>query len=114
MAHKRNTKRKDRNNPNSMATSEMHARILQALNNQDYIARTVSGIAKEVHASPAKIVQIIKTDPNLKVIVKVFPRRTKTGEILLTTREKFHKKASIKDKFIDLFSTNQVSIEDAH
>lgn len=113
MTHRRNRKRKDRKNLGQSA-SDISVKILQALNDQNYIARTVAGIAKEAHASPVLIVKTIKSDPKLQTIVKVFPRRAKTGEILLTTREKFNKKASFKDKFIDFFSTNHASIDDAH
>lgn len=112
MTHRKNTKRKDRKKLDQSVGS-INIMILQALNNQDYIARTISGIAREVNSSPVVIVRAIKSDPELKSIVKVFPRRAKTGEVLLTTREKFNKKASIKDKFIDFFSTNQASIDDA-
>lgn len=114
MSHRRNTKRKLRKDLERDVLSEIEARILQALNNPEYVARTVSGIAKEVHASPVVIVRAIKNDPDLRTVVKVFPRRAKNGDVLLTTREKFNKKASFKDKFIDLFSTTQVSIDDAH
>lgn len=34
---------------------DLRERILRALDNKDYIARTVSGIAKEVHVAPRQV-----------------------------------------------------------
>jgi hypothetical protein len=98
----------------SVITEEdLRERILRALNNKDYIARTVSGIAKEVHIAPRQVVDVIVHDKDLRMCVKVYPRRNGKGKLLLTTKRNFKEKASLKDKFIDFFSTNQVSLEDA-
>lgn len=92
---------------------DLRERILRALNNKDYIARTVSGIAKEVHIAPRQVVDVIVHDKDLRMYVKVYLRRNGKGQLLLTTKINFKEKASLKDKFIDFFSTNQVSLEDA-
>lgn len=97
-----------------VTSADLRERILLALNNQNYIARTVNGIAKEAHILPKQVVDVIVHDKDLRMCVKVYPRRTVKGKLLLTTKNKFKEKASLKDKFIDFFSTNQVSLEDAN
>lgn len=98
---------------NEVISGDIRERILLALNNANYIARTVNGIAKEAHILPKQVVDVIVHDKDLRMCVKVYPRRTVKGKLLLTTKRKFKEKASLKDKFIDFFSTNQVSLEDA-
>lgn len=88
-------------------------RILGALNNQAYVARTIPGIAREAGMQVSGVIRAIKQDPQLRTVVKVYPRRTSSGQVLVTTRDKFSKKASLKDKFIDLFATRLPELDDA-
>lgn len=87
-------------------------RILKALNSGRFVARTVAGIAKETSLSKPMVVKVLKGDRLLKAEMKVLPRKTRDGQILLTTKSHFSKKASFKDKFIDVFATKRVTLDD--
>ena len=82
--------------------------IIKALTNKRYKARTIKGIANETKIEENQIISIIKTNPKLKSIVKVYPRKSKSGELLITTKAKFDKKASFLDKLIDGFIINKL------
>lgn len=110
---KRRPERRKTGQTSEIEERQIRAKILDALNNQNYIARTVTGIAKEAHVAPKRVVDTIVGDKELRMIVKVYPRRTAKGKMLLTTKKRFKETASLKDKFIDFFSTNQMSLEDA-
>lgn len=88
--------------------------ILNALNDEKYKARTIAGVAKSTRINPSRIVTALNTTPKLNQYVKIYPRRSKAGEVLITTREKFDKYASFKDKFIDAFATKRVTIKDGY
>ncbi|WJV23186.1 MULTISPECIES: hypothetical protein [Pseudomonas] len=109
---KRATKKEPRTNSGRDFT-EVRAKILEALNNQAYMARTIYGISKEAHVGASEVLNTIRDDQELRMIIKVYPRRTTSGKILLTTKKRFKESASIKDKFIDLFATHHARIEDA-
>lgn len=83
-------------------TNRCSEKIINALNNTKYTARTLDGIAKEVGEDKRQIVKIIKNDPSLRAKVKMYRRKSSDGRFLITT----------KDRFIDFFSTLKVSIED--
>lgn len=87
-------------------------KILQAINNTKYAARTFEGIAKEVGVNRGKIIEVIKNDPTLRDNIKMFRRKSTDGKILVTTKKRFFNEASIKDKFVDIFSSHGVKIED--
>lgn len=86
--------------------------IEAALKNTRYKARTIEGIAKEAKVSRSEVVYAIKHDARLREKVNVFPRRSKDGRVLITTKDRFSKEASVKDKFIYVFSTKLPKIND--
>lgn len=87
-------------------------KVLRALNNAKYEKRTFKGISKEVGLSRDEIIRLIKTDPGLRSKLKVYRRKTVSGEYLVTTKDRFYKTASFKDKFVDIFSTKEATIDD--
>jgi len=46
-------------------------------------------------------------------MVKVYPRKSSKGEVLLTTKDRFYKEASFSDKFVDAFATKRWGLDDA-
>lgn len=89
-----------------------NAEIIKALNNVKYKARTFDGVAKELGASKQSILEKIKKDPSLREQIKIYRRKTSDGRYLVTTKARYSKEASIKDKFVDVFSSSGVKIED--
>lgn len=89
------------------------ALILQALNNESYQARTLSGIAKETSLPKQSVINTLKGDATLKQLVKVYPRLAKNGSLLITTKDNFKKSAPLSDKFIDLFASRRITLKDA-
>ncbi len=96
----------------SVKSHERSTKIMGALNNNKYKARTIEGIAKEVGANRVEVVNTIKSDSELRGKLKVYRRRSSDGRMLVTTKERFSKEAEIKDKFIDVFSSRGVKIDD--
>lgn len=88
------------------------ARIIGALNNEKYIARTVNGIATEAQIPVKEVVKALTKDAILRSEMKVLARKTLEGKVLLTTKNHFTDKASFRDKFIDVFATKRVSLDD--
>src|SRR5690606_17471504 len=80
-------------------------RIINALMNQKYKARTISGVSKEAHLPKATVINALKKDSALAISLKVYPYRSKDGQLLITTKERFSKESTFKEKFIDFFST---------
>ena len=87
-------------------------KILAALNDRKFKARTINGVAKSVNVDSKSVLARIDSSPELKCEVKVYPRRSKDGRVLITTKSNFSRTASVKDKFIDAFATKRVSIKD--
>jgi len=85
--------------------TDLYVRILKALENPKYKARTISGIVKEANVSKKNVMEFLRHNKKLKEELKVYPRRRNDKKILLTTKRKFDKEATFKEKFIDLFST---------
>ncbi|QSB80958.1 hypothetical protein [Citrobacter freundii] len=81
--------------------------IIRALTNKNYIARTIDGIAKETNLSRDDILKEIHKNTELSDTVKIYPRKSKKGDYLFTTKERFYNDATITDKFIDFFSTKK-------
>ncbi|MGP1834329.1 hypothetical protein ACTTBA_14725 [Shewanella frigidimarina] len=88
------------------------ARIISALNNEKYIARTVNGIATEAKLPVTEVVKVLTKDTTLRPEMKVLARKTLEGKVLLTTKNHFTENASFRDKFIDVFATKRVSFDD--
>lgn len=91
---------------------EVRTKIVDALNSKRYKARTVAGIAKVAHVPVDQVLSTIKGDPSLREMIKVYPRRSAKGELLLTTKEKFYEDAGFTDKFADVFATKRWSLDD--
>jgi hypothetical protein len=92
----------------TIPTDNVGIKIIGALENPKYIARTISGIAKEIGIQQSEIIAKLISDNNLSSHVKIYPRKAKGGGILITTNEVFAKKAPALDKFIDIFSTKKL------
>lgn len=96
----------------SVKTGERSTRIMGALNNRRFKARTIEGIAKEIGINRIEVVRAIKSDAELREKVKLYRRKASDGRMLVTTKKRFSKEADIKDKFIDVFSSREVNIDD--
>jgi hypothetical protein len=93
---------------------DIETKILKSLRSDKFKARTITGIAKEVHVTPKVVINKLNSSPALNQQVKIYPRKSKDGRILVTTRDKFDSSASIKDKFIEAFATKRLRIEDEY
>ena len=82
-------------------------KILKSLENQKYQARTIRGIAKETKQTEEQVLKILLEEEQLREIIKVYPRRNKNNEILITTRSRFNKEATLLDKTIDILETKR-------
>lgn len=99
--------------PSGSGISEANrGKIIRALNNGRFVARTVGGIARETSLSKGLVIKSLKVDEILRGQMKIYPRKTSDGKVLLTTKKHFSKKAGFKDKFIDVFATNRVTLND--
>lgn len=109
------TKRKPRRirTEQSAEGEVVRSKIVDALNSDRYKARTISGIAKVAHVHSGVVIRTIKNDPDLRQMVKVYPRRSAKGELLLTTKDRFYKEASFADKFVDVFASKRWGLDDA-
>lgn len=98
----------------SGAVSELtRTKIVNALSNTEYRARTISGVARESSLTSSQVIKAIKDDKTLGGIVKVYPIRSKEGRVLLTTKDRFAAEATIKERFVDFFASKRVGLEDA-
>lgn len=86
--------------------------ILKALNHTKYKARTIKGIAKETKLPKTIITQRLNSSAYLNKHVKIYPRRSKKGQLLVTTRIKFDSEATLTDKFIDGFASKRIRVDD--
>ncbi|WP_031435093.1 hypothetical protein [Methylomarinum vadi] len=93
-------------------SAEMSAKIFEALNDRRYVARTIKGIATSTHLREPQVVEVLRNDQNLRGAVKIYPRKSKNGKLLITTKEKFEKTATTLDRFIDYFATKKESFDD--
>lgn len=80
--------------------------ILKAISNPKYAARTISGIETDTSLSKQLIVKRLGTS-KFKKILKVYPRRSSSGKVLITTKSIFSKKASLLDKFTRLIHSKR-------
>lgn len=94
--------------------SDVEDKILKALGNRRFRARTIRGIAQESNLSQRVIVKTLNTSEKLNGKVKIYPRKSTDGRVLLTTRENFSEGASLRDKFIDAFATKRARLEDEY
>ena len=84
--------------------------IMKALNDGQYKARTLTVIARDINASVDAVKEALEKNPVLIEAVKIYPRRNSKGEVLITTRKRFYKEASVLDKFIDVFASSKPSL----
>lgn len=113
MARTTKTEPKSTQGMHNYRKAEVRSKIVEALNSERYKARTVAGIAKVAHVEPGVVVATIMSDPSLREMVKVYPRKSSKGEVLLTTKDRFYKEASFSDKFVDAFATKRWGLDDA-
>lgn len=92
----------------SLHIDNIGIKIISALENPKYVARTISGIAKEIGVQQSEIITKLISDSSISAHVKIYPRKAKGGGILITTNEVFAKKAPAMDKFIDIFSSKKI------
>lgn len=87
-------------------------KIIDAINKPKYKARTIQGIVDDTKLSRELVVNAIRIDADLKKTLKVYPRRTKKGNVLITTKKRFNEEASFSDKFVDVFATVRTGVKD--
>lgn len=75
----------------------LYQTIRRAMENQKYNYRTVEGIAKEAMVTIEDVEVAIKTHPDDIVVLY---RRGENGERLITTRNHYNKKATVKEKLM--------------
>lgn len=97
----------------SPVSHEVSVKIVSALNNKQYKARTIGGIAQETGLPKTVVVEAIRSNGELVKAVKISPIRSSGGKVLITTKERFGNEASLKEKFIDFFSTLRIGVVDA-
>jgi hypothetical protein len=86
--------------------------IIRALNDERFLARTISGLAKDTSLARTEVLASLRRDEVLRVQMKVLPQRTSDGKVLVTTKNHFSEKARFKDKFIDVFATKRITLDD--
>lgn len=79
------------------APEDSYEKIKRALENPKYKFRTISGVSSEANVSVQAVEKAIREHSD--EIVKLF-RRGENGELLITTRAHYKKKATIKEKII--------------
>jgi putative aminopeptidase FrvX len=85
--------------------------ILEVLNDQKYRARTIGGVAKAIGVSEKVVIHRLKRSKKLNEHVKIYPMHSRKGEALITSREKFEKTATVKERFVDFFATRRAVIK---
>lgn len=92
--NKTNSNKKKRT---SKSLESSYEKIKRALENPDYKFRTINGVASEAHVSFEAIEKAMREHSD--EIVKLF-RKGENGEVLITTRAHYKKKASAKEKIM--------------
>ena len=69
------------------------------------------GLSKDIDKSEDEVVERITYSKYLNEFLKIFPRKAKSGEVLITTKSKYEQSATFKDKFIDAFATSRVRLK---
>lgn len=85
--------------------------IIESLLKKKYRGRTLAGISSETKISTELIKENIQWNSNFANKLKVLPNRTKDGQVLITTKGRFIKDASLKEKFTDFFASNRQEID---
>lgn len=92
--NKRNSNKKTRT---SKSPESSYEKIKRALENPNFKFRTINGVSSEAHVSFEIIEKAMREHSD--EIVRLF-RKGENGEVLITTRAHYKKKASIKEKVI--------------
>lgn len=71
--------------------------IKNAMENPKYTYRTITGISKEAGVSVDSVARAIKEHPEEIVLLH---RKGKNGEFLVTTRDHYKRKASLREKIM--------------
>ena len=87
-------------------------KIRAALDNPAYRSRTLQGIAGETRLPPELVLKAIQQDRRLAAQVKVIPILAQDGSVLITTKSRFAREASFKEKFIDFFASHRQELAD--
>jgi alpha-galactosidase len=88
-----------------MSNEDIEKKIISALENTKFKARTINGIAKESKISEYKVKNEIIKNKKLQELIKIYPRISQQGDVLITTKKRFSVEATTKDKLIDFFSS---------
>lgn len=96
----------------SPLSQNVTVKIVGALNNKKYKTRTISGIVSETGLAKGVIIEAISNNNELKKAIKISPIRSRGGEALITTKERFAKESTLKEKFVDFFATRRVEAFD--
>ncbi|AWB72161.1 hypothetical protein B9J90_13760 [Vibrio sp. V09_P4A23P171] len=91
--------------------NNIDTQILRVLNEPKFRARTIGGIAKELGITRRIIVHRLQRSKALNQQVKIYPFRSKTGDVMIISRERFDKTATIKERFVDAFATKRAEIK---
>jgi hypothetical protein len=92
--------------------ADAKASILSALNSDKYDARTLDGIVRETKLSAPLVEKLLADDRDLRSQVKIYQRPNKDGQLLITTKDRFAKRASLTDKFVDFFASERKTLDD--
>lgn len=87
-------------------------KIRAALDNPAYRSRTLQGIAGETRLPPELVLKAIQQDRQLAAQVKVIPILAQDGSVLITTKSRFAREASFKEKFVDFFASHRQELAD--
>lgn len=90
---------------------KVDSRIMMVLNDQKYKARTIYGVAKALGIKPEVIVNRLEHSKDLNQQVKIYPIKSKKGDVLITSRDRFDRSATFKERFIDIFATKRVVVK---
>ena len=88
-----------------MNEEEVREKIITALKVQKYKGRTISGLVQDTGLERSVITCAFRQDEQLQEIVKVHPRKLKSGKRIFTTKARFREESSFSDRFVDIFAS---------
>jgi len=87
-------------------------RIIAVLEDTHLDSLTIKQIAQSLDLDERSLVRAIKPDQDLRSLLKIYPGRSADGELLLTTKKKFYRTASLTYQLADLFASHRISLDD--
>jgi hypothetical protein len=81
----------------SPANVPNYGSIKKAMENNKFNYRTIGGVAKEANVSVMVVHDAIKNHPKEMVLLH---RKGKNGEVLVTTRDHYKKRASVRERLM--------------